>query len=606
MTKNETIVDKILKDIIDFAKRHLVIQDKARFIKENICYVVFFYIGDIFAHHVRLQLGADVLDKIFYALLHLSKMSYIPSFRLIDLMVGVCVAIATKLIIMSKLKNAKKFRNGKEYGSATWGTAKDIEPYMDDKFENNIILTQTERLTMNGRPKNPKYARNKNVLVIGGSGSGKTRFYVKPNLMQMHSSYVVTDPKGTIVLECGKMLQDNDYKIKILNTINFAKSMKYNPFAYIRSEKDILKLVQTIIANTKGDGEKSGEDFWVKAEKLYYTALIAYIYYEAPRRERNMGMLLDMIDASEVREDDENFKNAIDRLFIELEKRDPQHFAVKQYKKYKLAAGKTAKSILISCAARLAPFDIKELRTLMSEDEMELDKLGEEKTALFVIISDTDDTFNFVVSIMYSQLFNLLCDKADDEYGGRLPIHVRFLLDEFANIGLIPKFEKLIATMRSRGMSASIILQALSQLKAIYKDNADTIVGNCDSTLFLGGKEKTTLKEISETLGKETIDLYNTSETRSNQKSYGLNYQKTGKELMSQDEITVMDGGKCIFQLRGVRPFLSNKFDITKHKNYKLLEDYDKKNAFDVEKYLKNYNKIHINKNVKIVSFNFT
>ena len=410
---------------------------------------------------------------------------------------------------------------------------------------------------------------------------------VKPNLMQMHSSYCVTDPKGTIVLECGKMLEDNGYEIRILNTINFKKSMKYNPFSYIHSEKDILKLVQTIIANTKGEGEKAGEDFWVKAEKLYYTALIAYIYYEAPKEEKNFATLLDMIDASEVREDDENYKNPIDRLFEALEKKEPRHFAVKQYKKYKLAAGKTAKSILISCGSRLAPFDIQELRDLMSEDELELDCIGDKKTALFVIISDTDDTFNFVVSIMYSQLFNLLCDKADDVYGGRLPVHVRFLLDEFANIGLIPKFEKLIATIRSREISASIILQAQSQLKAIYKDNADTIIGNCDSTLFLGGKEKTTLKELSETLGKETIDLYNISETKSNQNSFAMNYQKTGKDLMSQDEITVMDGGKCIFQLRGVRPFFSDKYDITKHKNYRLLKDYDKKNGFDMERYIK-------------------
>ena len=448
--------------------------------------------------------------------------------------------------------------------------------------------------------KNPKYARNKNVLVIGGSGSGKTRFYVKPNLMQMHSSYVVTDPKGTIVLECGKMLEENGYEIKILNTINFKKSMKYNPFAYLKSEKDILKLVQTIIANTKGEGEKSGEDFWVKAEKLYYTALIGYIFYESPKEEKNFSTLLEMIDASEVREEDENFKNAIDMMFEVLEERDPNHFAVKQYRKYKLAAGKTAKSILISCGARLAPFDIKELRKLMSEDEMNLDTLGDRKTALFVIISDTDDTFNFVVSIMYSQLFNLLCDKADDKYGGRLTVHVRFLLDEFANIGLIPKFEKLIATIRSREISASIILQAQSQLKAIYKDHADTIIGNCDSTLFLGGKEKGTLKEISELLGKETIDLYNTSETRSNQKSFGLNYQKLGKELMSQDEIAVMDGGKCIFQLRGVRPFISNKFDIIKHKNYKLLEDYDKKNLFNIEEYIKRNGEVKLKKDSMI------
>ena len=590
------MIDKILKEIKGIFK----VQDKAKFVKQNIPYLAFFYIGNIFSYHVRSYVGGDVIDKIFQGILELNTMSFIPSIHLIDILTGIVVAAIIKFIIYTKGKNAKKFRQGREYGSARWGNKKDIEPYMDEKFQNNIILTQTERLTMNGRPANPKYARNKNVLVIGGSGSGKTRFYVKPNLMQMHSSYCVTDPKGTIVLECGKMLEDNGYEIKILNTINFKKSMKYNPFAYLRSEKDILKLVQTIIANTKGEGEKSGEDFWVKAEKLYYTALIGYIFYEAPREEKNFATLLDMIDASEVREDDETYMNPIDRLFEALEKKEPTHFAVKQYKKYKLAAGKTAKSILISCGARLAPFDIQELRDLMSEDELELDTLGDRKTALFVIISDTDDTFNFVVSIMYSQLFNLLCDKADDVYGGRLPIHVRCLLDEFANIGLIPKFEKLIATIRSREISASIILQAQSQLKAIYKDNADTIVGNCDSTLFLGGKEKTTLKELSETLGKETIDLYNTSETRSNQKSFGLNYQKTGKELMSQDEITVMDGSKCIFQLRGVRPFLSDKFDITKHKNYKLLEDYDKKNLFDIESYMKRKGKAKLNRDTVI------
>ncbi|HEN3053486.1 TPA: type IV secretory system conjugative DNA transfer family protein [Streptococcus agalactiae] len=590
------MIEKILKDIKGLFK----VQDKAKFLKQNIPYLAFFYVGNIFSHHIRAYTGGDVIDKIFQGILELNTMSFIPSIHPTDILIGAGVAALIKFIVYSKGKNAKKFRQGKEYGSARWGTRKDIEPYMDEKFQNNILLTQTERLTMNGRPANPKYARNKNVLVIGGSGSGKTRFYVKPNLMQMHSSYCVTDPKGTIVIECGKMLEDNGYEIKILNTINFKKSMKYNPFAYIRSEKDILKLVQTIIANTKGEGEKAGEDFWVKAEKLYYTALIGYIWYEAPREEKNFATLLDMIDASEVREDDETYMNPIDRLFEALEKKEPTHFAVKQYKKYKLAAGKTAKSILISCGARLAPFDIRELRELMSEDELELDTLGDRKTALFVIISDTDDTFNFVVSIMYSQLFNLLCDKADDVYGGRLPVHVRCLLDEFANIGLIPKFEKLIATIRSREISASIILQAQSQLKAIYKDNADTIVGNCDSTLFLGGKEKTTLKELSETLGKETIDLYNTSETRSNQKSFGLNYQKTGKELMSQDEITVMDGGKCIFQLRGVRPFLSDKFDITKHKNYKLLEDYDKKNLFDIESYMKRKGKAKLNRETVI------
>ncbi|HFR5314869.1 TPA: VirD4-like conjugal transfer protein, CD1115 family [Streptococcus agalactiae] len=590
------MIDKILKDIKSLFK----VQDKAKLLKQNILYLAFFYVGNIFSHHVRAYTGGDVIDKIFQGILELNTMSFIPSIHVADILMGVGVAALIKFVVYTKGKNAKKFRQGKEYGSARWGTRKDIEPYMDEKFQNNILLTQTERLTMNGRPANPKYARNKNVLVIGGSGSGKTRFYVKPNLMQMHSSYCVTDPKGTIVIECGKMLEDNGYEIKILNTINFKKSMKYNPFAYLRSEKDILKLVQTIIANTKGEGEKAGEDFWVKAEKLYYTALIGYIFYEAPREEKNFATLLDMIDASEVREDDETYMNPIDRLFEALEKKEPTHFAVKQYKKYKLAAGKTAKSILISCGARLAPFDIQELRDLMKEDELELDTLGDRKTALFVIISDTDDTFNFVVSIMYSQLFNLLCDKADDEYGGRLPVHVRCLLDEFANIGLIPKFEKLIATIRSREISASIILQAQSQLKAIYKDNADTIVGNCDSTLFLGGKEKTTLKELSETLGKETIDLYNTSETRSNANSYGLNYQKTGKELMSQDEITVMDGSKCIFQLRGVRPFLSDKFDITKHKNYKLLEDFNKKNAFNIEEYIKRKGKAKLNRETVI------
>lgn len=590
-------MNKILEAILFDIKNLIKIDNPKKFMLSNIPYLSFFYIGNILSKHVNSYVGGDIIDRIMVGISDIGTLSYIPSLNPRDLLVGITVAALVKLVVYSKGKNKKKYRQGKEYGSARWGESKDIAPYIDPKFENNVLITNTERLTMNSRPKNPKYARNKNVLVIGGSGSGKTRFYVKPNLMQMHSSYVVTDPKGTLVLECGKMLYENGYDIKILNTINFKKSMKYNPFAYLRSEKDILKLVQTIIANTKGDGEKAGEDFWVKAEKLYYTALIGYIYYEAPEEEKNFKTLLDMIDASEVREDDETYMNPIDRLFEALEKKDSSHFAVKQYKKYKLAAGKTAKSILISCGARLAPFDIRELRELMSEDELELDKIGDRKTALFVIISDTDDTFNFVVSIMYSQLFNLLCDKADDVYGGRLPVHVRCLLDEFANIGLIPKFEKLIATIRSREISASIILQAQSQLKAIYKDHADTIVGNCDSTLFLGGKEKTTVKELSETLGKETIDLYNTSETRSNQKSFGLNYQKTGKELMSQDEITVMDGGKCIYQLRGVRPFLSDKFDITKHKNYKLLEDYDKKNLFDVEEYLTNRDKIKINRN---------
>lgn len=594
------INSKILNEIIKDIKNVFKIRDKKKFVLENLPYLLFFYIGNIFASHVNSYVGGDIIDRILVAFSQIDTLKYIPSLKIKNLIPGLILSVVIKLILIQKKKKAKKFREGREYGSARWGNEKDIEPYIDKKFENNVLLTQTERLTMNNRPKNPKYARNKNVLVIGGSGSGKTRFFVKPNLMQMHSSYVVTDPKGTLVLECGKMLERNGYKIKILNTINFKKSMRYNPFAYLKSEKDILKLVQTIIANTKGEGEKSTEDFWVKAEKLYYTALIGYIWYEAPKEEQNFTTLLAMIDASEVREEDENFKNAVDYMFEALEKEKPNHFAVKQYKKYKLAAGKTAKSILISCGARLAPFDIQELRDLMKEDELELDTLGEKKTALFVIISDTDDTFNFVVSIMYSQLFNLLCDKADDEYGGRLPVHVRCLLDEFANIGLIPKFEKLIATIRSREISACIILQAQSQLKSIYKDNADTIVGNCDSTLFLGGKERTTLKELSESLGKETIDLYNTSETRSNQKSFGLNYQKTGKELMSQDEITVMDGGKCIYQLRGVRPFLSDKFDITKHKNYKFLEDYDKRNIFDIEKYLQRKDEVKLKESMVV------
>ena len=555
----------------------------------NLPYLLFVWLFDKVGAAVRLSPGADASAK----LLHLGDgfsaafSSIAPSFHPADLLIGIAGAVIVRLIIYVKGKNAKKYRKGMEYGSARWGNAEDIKPYTDPVFENNIPLTQTERLTMNSRPKQPKYARNKNILVIGGSGSGKTRFFVKPSLMQMHSSYVVTDPKGTVLIECGKLLQRGGYQIKVLNTINFKKSMKYNPFAYLRSEKDILKLVNTIIANTKGDGEKSGEDFWVKAEKLYYTALIGYIWYEAPEDEKNFTTLLEMINASEAREDDEDFQNPVDLMFERLEEKDPEHFAVKQYKKYKLAAGKTAKSILISCGARLAPFDIRELRELMETDEMELDTLGDRKTALFVIISDTDDTFNFVVSILYTQLFNLLCDKADDVYGGRLPVHVRCLLDEFANIGQIPKFEKLIATIRSREISASIILQSQSQLKAIYKDNADTIVGNCDTTLFLGGKEKTTLKEISEILGKETIDSFNTSETRGRELSHGLNYQKLGKELMTQDEIAVMDGGKCILQLRGVRPFFSDKFDITKHPKYKYLSDADPKNAFDMEKHIK-------------------
>ena len=562
----------------------MTVADKKKIIS-NLPFLIFFWIFDKLSYAVRLS-EENILISVVKGVSELTEAPLL-SFHFTDISIGAIGALAVKGVLYLRSKNAKKFRKGIEYGSARWGTAEDIKPYIDKNFYDNILLTQTERLTMNSRPINPKFARNKNVLVIGGSGSGKTRFFVKPNIMQMHTSYVVTDPKGTLLVECGKMLQKGGYKIRSLNTINFKKSMHYNPFAYIRSEKDILKLVNVIIANTKGDGEKSGEDFWVKAERLLYCALIGYIYYEAPEEEKNFTTLLDLINASEAREDDENFKSPVDMLFDRLAEREPEHFAVKQYVKFKQAAGKTLKSILISCGARLAPFDIKELRDLTEYDELELDTLGDEKTALFVIISDTDDTFNFVVAIMYSQLFNLLCDKADNEYGGRLPVHVRCLLDEFSNIGQIPKFEKLIATIRSREISACIILQAQSQLKAIYKDNADTIIGNCDTTLFLGGKEKSTLKELSETLGKETIDMYNTSETRSNQNSYGTNYQKLGKELMSQDELSVMDGGKCILQLRGVRPFLSDKYDITKHPRYKMLSDDNKNNAFDMEKYMK-------------------
>lgn len=556
----------------------------------NIPYLIAFYVVEKCAWLYRHCIGGTVVQKLGVMLMNLpvAFRSWIPSFHIRDLLAGIIGALLLRCVVYMKGKNAKKFRQGEEYGSARWGNEKDIEPFIDPVFENNIILTQTERLTMNSRPKLPKYARNKNVIVIGGSGSGKTRFYVKPNLMQMpdNVSYVVTDPKGTIIVECGTMLVRHGYRIKVLNTINFKKSMHYNPFHYIRSEKDILKLVNTIIANTKGEGEKATEDFWVKAERLLYTALIGYIWYEAPEEEQNFATLLEFINASETREEDEEFKNAVDELFEELEAENPEHFAVRQYRKYKLAAGKTAKSILISCGARLAPFDIAELRELTRYDEMELDILGDQKTAMFVIISDTDDTFNFIVAIMYTQLFNLLCDKADDEHGGRLPYHVRLLLDEFSNIGQIPKFDKLIATIRSREISASIILQSQSQLKTIYKDAAETIIGNCDTVLFLGGKESSTLKEISETLGKETIDLYNTSDTRGNNRSYGLNYQKTGKDLMSRDELAVMDGNKCILQLRGVRPFFSDKYDITKHRRYKELSDYNRKNEFDIEKYL--------------------
>lgn len=556
----------------------------------SIPYLIIFYLADKCFWLYRHCIGDSMIEKIGVMLMNfqLAFTNWLPSFHMKDLLGGLVTALIFRLILYYKSKNAKKFRHGEEYGSARWGNRKDIEPFVDPIFENNIILTETERLTLNSRPKQPKYARNKNVIVIGSSGSGKTRFYLKPQLMQMtpNVSYVCTDPKGTIIVECGKMLVNGGYRIKVLNTINFKKSMHYNPFHYIRSEKDILKLVNTIIANTKGEGEKSTEDFWVKAERLLYSALIGYIWYEAPEEEQNFSTLLEFINASETREEDEEFKNAVDELFEELEAENPEHFAVRQYRKYKLAAGKTAKSILISCGARLAPFDIQELREIMSYDEMELDMIGDQKTAMFVIISDTDDTFNFVVAIMYTQLFNLLCDKADDEHGGRLPYHVRLLLDEFSNIGQIPKFDKLIATIRSREISASIILQSQSQLKTIYKDAAETIIGNCDTVLFLGGKESSTLKEISETLGKETIDLYNTSDTRGNNRSYGLNYQKTGKDLMSRDELAVMDGNKCILQLRGVRPFFSDKYDITKHRRYKELSDYNRKNEFDIEKYL--------------------
>ena len=586
--------EKIL-DLGEYLKRNSL-----RILALNTPYVIIFYLVDKEAWLYQHCQGDSSVERLMVLLLNfqMAFTSVLPSIEKMPLLAGFTGALAVKFLVMMKMKNAKKFRQGEAYGSARWGTAKDIAPFIDPIFENNILLTMTERLTMNSRPKLPKFARNKNVIVIGGSGSGKTRFYVKPNLMQMgkYISYVVTDPKGTIIIECGMMLVRNGYKIKVLNTINFSKSMHYNPFHYIRSEKDILKLVNTIMVNTKGEGEKSSEDFWSKAERLLYCALIGYIWYEAPEEEQNFATLLEFINASETREDDETFKNAVDMLFEELEKTEPEHFAVRQYKKYKLAAGKTAKSILISCGARLAPFDIAELREIMSYDEMELDMMGDQRSALFVIISDTDDTFNFVVAMMYSQLFNLLCDRADDVHHGRLPYHVRVLCDEFANIGQIPKFDKLIATIRSREISASIILQSQSQLKTIYKDAAETILGNCDTMLFLGGKESSTLKEISETLGKETIDLYNTSDTRGQSRSYGMNYQKTGKELMSRDELAVMDGNKCILQLRGVRPFFSDKYDITKHKRYRELSDYDKRNEFDVEAYMRHRMEVKLTK----------
>lgn len=554
----------------------------------NLPFLFIWYFADKISWLYRMVDAKNAGMKIYGCMMYFKSAfkNPLPSIHPVDMLVGVAVVVILKLALYMKSKNAKKFRQGEEYGSARWGKPEDIKPYMDENPEQNIILSQTEGLTMNSRPKMPKYARNKNVLVIGGSGSGKTRFFVEPNLMQMHSSYVVTDPKGTILIRLGHMLQKGGYRIKVLNTINFKKSMHYNPFVYIHCEKDILKLVNIIIENTKGEGDKSGEDFWVKSERLLYQAYIGYIWYEAPEEEKNIITLLEMINASETREDDENFKNAVDLMFEELAEKAPDHFAVKQYRKYKLAAGKTAKSILISCGARLAPFDIAELRELMSYDELELDTLGDRKTALFIITSDTDSTFDFVTALCCSQMFNILCTKADDEYGGRLPIHVRCLLDEFANIK-IPDMQRLIAVIRSREISAALILQAKSQLKSIYKDNADTIEGNCDTTIFLGGKEGTTLKEISETLGKETIDLFNTSDTRGQSQSYGINYQKTGKDLMSRDELAVMDGSKCIVQLRGVRPFLSDKYDITKHKRYRELSEANPKYTFDVEKYLK-------------------
>ena len=553
----------------------------------NIPYILLGLFATNLGEAWRLAEGADMSAKLlgFFDTFMVALSNPLPSFHPLDLVVGIIFGAGLRLAVYMKGKNTKKYRHNEEYGSARWGTAKDIEPFMDQKFEDNIILTKTERLMMSNRPKNPANARNKNVLIIGGSGSGKTRFWLKPNLLQMHSSYVVTDPKGSIVIECGNALLKHNYNIKIFNTINFKKSMHYNPFAYIHSEKDILKLVTTLIANTKGDG-KAGDEFWTKAETLLYCALIGYIHYEAPVEEQNFSTLIEFLNAMEVREDDEEFQNPVDLMFEALEKKKPNHFAVRQYKKYKLAAGKTAKSILISCGARLAPFDIQEVRDVTAYDELQLDTLGDKKTALFLIMSDTDATFNFLISMIYTQLFNLLCEKADDVYGGRLPVHVRCLIDEAANIGQIPNLEKLVATIRSREISACLVLQAQSQLKAIYKDNADTIIGNMDSRIFLGGSEPTTLKELNQALGKETIDTYNTSNTRGNSPSYGMNYQKLGKDLATVDELAVLDGGKCILQLRGVRPFKSDKYDLTQHPNYKYTSDYDKKNEFNIEQFL--------------------
>ena len=560
----------------------------------NIPYIVIGLVATNIGEAFRIAGGTNASEKVQSVILDgcfgTAFSNPLPSLHPMDLLVGLAIGGILRLAVYMKSKNAKKFRHNQEYGSARWGTHADIEPYMDPVFANNVILSQTERLTMNNRPAQPKYARNKNTLVVGGSGSGKTRFFIKPNLLQMHSSYVLTDPKGTVLPEVGNALLKHGYRIKIFNTINFKKSMHYNPFAYVHDEKDILKLVTTLIANTKGEG-KGGDEFWEKAEKLLYSALIGYIHYEAPEEEQNFSTLLEMINAMEVREDDEEFKNPVDLMFDELAERDPDHFAVRQYAKYKLSAGKTAKSILVSCGARLAPFDIKELREITAYDELELDTLGDKKTALFLIMSDTDATFNFLISMVYTQLFNLLCEKADDVYGGRLPVHVRCLIDEAANIGQIPNLEKLMATIRSREISAALVLQAKSQLKAIYKDNADTIIGNCDSQIFLGGSEQTTLKDLNTTLGKETIDMYNTGETRGTSQSYNMNYQKLGHDLMSIDELAVMDGGKCIVQVRGVRPFLSSKYDLTQHPNYPLTADADKRNTFDIEKFL-NHNLI--------------
>ena len=557
-------------------------------------YILLGLVATNFGEAWRLAEGKELGDKIMSMMgtVPLAFANPLPSLHPLDILVGLCCGAGLRLAVYLRGKNAKKYRHGMEYGSARWGSAKDIEPFMAPKFSDNIILTKTERLMMSNRPPDPKNARNKNVLVVGGSGSGKTRFWLKPNLLQCHSSYVVTDPKGTIVLECGQAMLKNGYKVKVLNTINFKKSMHYNPFAYVHSEKDILKLVTTLMTNTKGEGS-GGDPFWEKSERLLLTALIAYLHYEAPVEEQNFATLLEMLNTMQVLEDDEEYQNPVDLLFEELAKKKPNSFAGRQYKLYKLAAGKTAKSILISCGARLAPFDIQELRDLTMYDELALDTLGDKKTALFLIMSDTDSTFNFLISMVYTQLFNLLCDKADDVYGGKLPIHVRCLIDECANIGQIPNLEKLVATIRSREISACLVLQARSQLKAIYKDNADTIVGNMDSQIFLGGSEPTTLKDLSEMLGKETIDAFNTSDTRGNSPSYGTTFQKMGHELLSRDELAVLDGGKCILQLRGVRPFLSDKYDLTQHPNYKLTSDYDPKNTFDIEKYLNRKTKIH-------------